>query len=56
MTIAKELMDLPVDPNTASYQELLRVPGIGPRSAQRIAAFRKRQPVTGKATLASLGG
>ena len=55
MAIARELMDSPVDPNTASYQELLRVPGIGPRSAQRIVAFRQRQPVAGKATLASFG-
>jgi predicted DNA-binding helix-hairpin-helix protein len=55
MAIARELMDSPVDPNTASYQELLRVPGIGPRSAQRIVALRQRQPVAGKAELASLG-
>ena len=39
-----------VDPNTASYHELLRVPGIGPISAKRIInlqtqkfAFKKRQ-------------
>jgi putative DNA modification/repair radical SAM protein len=39
-----------VDPNQASYQELLRVPGIGPVSAKRIInlrakkfTFRKRQ-------------
>jgi predicted DNA-binding helix-hairpin-helix protein len=30
----------PVDVNTASYQDLLRVPGIGPTSAQRIVAAR----------------
>ncbi len=55
IAIARELMDSPVDPNTASYQELLRVPGIGPRSAQRIVALRRRRPVAGKAELASLG-
>ncbi|MFX1589697.1 MAG: helix-hairpin-helix domain-containing protein [Promethearchaeota archaeon] len=30
-----------VDPNIASYQELLRVPGIGPISAKRIINLRK---------------
>ena len=30
-----------VDPNNASYQELLRVPGIGPISAKRIVNLRK---------------
>jgi len=31
----------PVDPNEASYWELLRVPGIGPSSAKRIMALRE---------------
>lgn len=31
----------PLDVNRASYQELLRVPGIGPKSAQRIMAARR---------------
>lgn len=55
MAIAREFMDLPVDPNTASYRELLRVPGIGPRSAKRIVDFRKRQPIAAKAELAAMG-
>lgn len=33
----------PVDPNIASYQELLRVPGIGPISAKRIINLRKKK-------------
>jgi len=33
----------PVDPNNSSYQELLRVPGIGPISAKRIINLRKRK-------------
>lgn len=41
MAISRAFMDLPLDPNTATLRELLRVPGIGPRSAQRIVAFRK---------------
>lgn len=55
MSIARELVDLPVDPNTAPYRELLMVPGIGPRSAKRIIALRKRQKISRKADLASLG-
>lgn len=46
--IARQLIDEPVDPNAASYQDLLLIPGIGPRSAQRIIAFRKRQRITKK--------
>jgi putative DNA modification/repair radical SAM protein len=55
MAIAREFMDLPLDPNTAAFRELLRVPGIGPRSAQRIVAFCKRQPIVAKAELAAMG-
>jgi predicted DNA-binding helix-hairpin-helix protein len=36
----------PVDVNTASYSELLRVPGIGPTSAQRIVEARKGNSIT----------
>lgn len=53
--IARELVDSPVDPNTASFRELLMIPGIGPKSAQRIMALRERQQISGKAELASLG-
>lgn len=55
MAIAKELMDAPVDPNTAQYSDLLRVPGIGPRSAQRIIAIRGQKRISGKDDLANLG-
>ncbi|MFA6371118.1 MAG: radical SAM protein [Methanothrix sp.] len=55
MAIAVEFMDKPLDPNTAAFRELLRVPGIGPRSAQKIVAFRKRQPIVAKADLAAMG-
>jgi len=33
----------PVDPNQASYQELIRVPGIGPISAKRIINLRTQK-------------
>ncbi len=55
LSIARELLDSPVDPNAAPYRELIRVPGIGPKSAHRIIALRKRQQITSKEDLASLG-
>ncbi|TAJ45033.1 radical SAM protein [Methanofollis fontis] len=35
----------PLDVNTASYGDLLRVPGIGPRGARRILIARKMRPI-----------
>jgi len=55
MAIARQSMDSPADPNVASYSELLRIPGIGPRSAQRIIALRKMHPIKGKTELAQMG-
>lgn len=37
----RHLDNFPVEANTASYDELLRVPGIGPKSVQRIVSTRK---------------
>lgn len=55
MAIAREFMDSPVDPNVATSRELLRVPGIGPKSAQRIVALRQRQIILAKSELAAIG-
>jgi predicted DNA-binding helix-hairpin-helix protein len=55
LAIARELLDSPVDPNAAPYRDLIRVPGIGPKSAHRIVALRKRQQINNKEELASLG-
>jgi predicted DNA-binding helix-hairpin-helix protein len=55
MAIARELMDSPIDPNQASYRELIKVPGIGPKSAQRIIALRPIKGSLKRADLASLG-
>ncbi len=46
----------PVEVNEASYEELLRVPGIGPRSARRIIELREKDEVIRDAKkLAELG-
>lgn len=55
MAVAMQTLALPVDPNLASYRELLRVPGIGPASARRIMGLRRRQRITKKEDLARLG-
>ncbi len=45
----------PVEVNTASYQRLIRVPGIGPRTARRIIAARRRNRLRDLRDLAALG-
>jgi len=55
MAIAREFLDLPLDPNRASYQQLLRVPGIGPKSARRIITRRASQAILSRRELAILG-
>jgi len=44
MTHAKMFLDNPVDVKDASYAELIRVPGIGLKTAKRIVAARKDFP------------
>ncbi|HVA89513.1 MAG TPA: helix-hairpin-helix domain-containing protein, partial [Chloroflexota bacterium] len=48
-------MERPVEVNTASYEELLRVPGIGPISARRIADLRRLGLLREMSDLRSLG-
>jgi predicted DNA-binding helix-hairpin-helix protein len=45
----------PVEVRTAGYEELLRVPGIGPRSARRLVAERATAVLRGLADLRRLG-
>jgi predicted DNA-binding helix-hairpin-helix protein len=45
----------PVEVRTASYEQLLRVPGVGPRSARRIVNERGTAVLTGLADLRSFG-
>ena len=44
----------PVDINKASYEELLRVPGLGPVSARRITQLRQLHSITGVEQLKKL--
>lgn len=45
----------PLEVNRASRRELLRVPGIGPRSAHRILQVRREQAITSAQELKNLG-
>lgn len=45
----------PLDPNTATRDELLRVPGIGPERADAIIRFRDERPLRTTADLRSFG-
>lgn len=46
----------PIDPNTASRQELLRIPGIGLKSVQRILNLRYQKiPITKRSQLKAMG-
>jgi len=45
----------PVEINTADIGKLLRVPGIGPRSAKRIVELRRREKIKDIETLKRLG-
>ena len=55
-SIAVENLDaFPVDVNSADRQELLRVPGVGPASAQRIVANRRRHTIDTWRDLQAMG-
>ena len=49
-------MDIfPVEINNAPFKELIRVPGIGPKSARRIISIRKKMPFKKLEDLQKLG-
>ena len=52
---AREMDIFPVEINHAPYKQLIRVPGIGPKSARRIMAIRKNKPFTKLEELQRLG-
>lgn len=55
LQIALNTLDSTLDPNEASYDDLLRIPGIGPRSAYRIVNYRKNNRIYKKEQLLNLG-
>ena len=52
---AREMDIFPVEINSAPYKELIRVPGIGPKSARRIISIRKKMPFKKLEDLQKLG-
>ncbi len=55
LTIAQNLIAKPLDPNTASAEELLRVPGIGPISATNIVRHRQKERIYKREQLKKMG-
>ena len=54
--LAARNMDIfPVEINSSSFRELVRVPGIGTKSARKIISIRKKQPFASKEDLRKLG-
>lgn len=49
------LLELPIEINKAEYHQLLRVPGIGPKSAKTIIQARRISTITEKITLSKMG-
>ena len=52
---AREMNIFPVEINSAPYKELIRVPGIGPKSARKIITIRKKMPFEKLSDLQKLG-
>ena len=51
----KKLANAPLEINQAGYRELLRVPGIGPKSARKILAGRKISKIRYLSDVSKLG-
>jgi len=51
----RSLREAPIEVNTASRQELLRIPGIGPKSADRIMKARRRAKLRDLSDLGRMG-
>ena len=52
---AKNMNIFPVEINSAPFRELIRVPGIGTKSAREIVSIRKKKPFSNKEQLHRLG-
>lgn len=55
IAIAREYFDKPIDINTASYNEMVRIPGIGPKTAIRIMYARTKKVIKTYRDLKRLG-
>lgn len=56
LVLARETFDSPIEVNEASYDDLLRVPGIGPLSAKRISIMnRAKNKITKYEQLKNIG-
>jgi predicted DNA-binding helix-hairpin-helix protein len=56
ITLAQLYIDKPVEVNEATKEELLKIPGIGPRSAKRIIETRKkRERIRSRKQLVKMG-
>ena len=53
--IARNYFESPVNPNEASYSDLLRIPGIGPVTARRILKARRKGRIESRRNLLELG-
>ena len=54
LALAQAMFDSPVDINEAPYEELIRIPGIGPRTARKIVENKVK--ITTFEQLQKLGG
>ena len=55
LALAKKYFSGTMDINEASYEDLIRIPGIGPRSATKIMIQRKKQKITKLKELRRIG-
>lgn len=55
LVLARINFDGPVEVNEASYDELLRIPGIGPKTVSRVIALRERSKIKRYSQLQEIG-
>ncbi|MFH1588106.1 MAG: radical SAM protein [Candidatus Diapherotrites archaeon] len=55
IALAQNFFDSALDPNQAKYSELLRVPGIGHKTAQKVKEFAEKEKINSRKQLKSLG-
>jgi predicted DNA-binding helix-hairpin-helix protein len=53
--LAKKNFEKPVDVNESSFEDLIKVPGIGPLTAKRILSYTKRNKLKGYKELKNMG-